>query len=522
MSLYATIEVCALLLIRMFYAINNQIKNSKLVLSFARSSSRDTFIFSDSIFRDVLYVTPISGNNAIHDGDIVSLSARIKGKLLFASIVSENRLLVNREECSVWEQYIVRKTESGDFNIYDRFNCIVNCFPVNFEISESFVREKRISTLNDLFLSELESAGWNSNFCIETQSNENVSFVQNICFSHELSKYSRHRLKVKLRYNNERRKASITLILPSLVLNGDIDRQSPRFRVFLREIIPFLLNYLIPFIVLESNHKKSYDINYSDGYEGEFRMDSFTKDSNSTIPDLYALQGRNRAYANPKGFLEFYREWLTKRNAVFWRGSTTGHHGQTLESCKESVRYKVCKAHRFTPNMDIKFTSLCQFKRSEMLNVENHFNELSILGPRVDESVFSEYRMFPDLPGNARAWGTIFRYLDGCLIFRPVNQSRYLKYDDYIKPWLHFIPVNEDFSDLAQKAEFAIQNTMQSAYIAWNGYLAARRYLINIEAAFPEDSFYNIGLLIPQPFISDESGTEVNWLQDSYKKFVNN
>ena len=109
------------------------------------------------------------------------------------------------------------------------------------------------------------------------------------------------------------------------------------------------------------------------------------------------------------------------------------------------------------------------------------------------DGVFSEYRMFPDLPGNARAWGTIFRYLDGCLIFRPVNQSRYLKYDDYIKPWLHFIPVNEDFSDLAQKAEFAIQNTMQSAYIAWNGYLAARRYLINIEAAFPEDSFYNIG-----------------------------
>ena len=508
----------------MFCAVNSQIKSFGLKLSFRRNNSKDEFVFSDSISKEIfcLFATPLSDHHDIRDGDHISLSTIISGKILYASVVSENRLLVNRSECLAWETFVVKKNNSGAFNIYDRFNCMVNSCPVIFELSEAFVREKRISILRNIFLSELELAGWNSNISATTQLKEKTSFIQNICFSRELSKYSRHRLQAKLRNNSKRCEASFTLILPSLILNGDIDKQAPRLKVFLREIIPFFLNYLAPYVIRRLDLKKTYDVNYSDGHEGEFRMDSLAKDSNSTIPDLYAMRGRNRAYANPIGFFEFHKEWFTRKNAVFWRGSTTGHQGQTLASCQDSVRYKVCKDNRLTSNMDLKFTSLCQFKQSEIKNVENHFNELSILGDRVDESEFSKYRMFPDLPGNARAWGTIFRYLDGCLIFRPTNQLRYLKYDDYMKPWVHFIPVNHDFSDLAQKAEFAIQNTIQSAYIAWNGYLAARRYLINIEAAFPGDSFYNVGLQIPQPFISDDPESEPNLLQDSYKKFANN
>lgn len=477
----------------MFHAINSQIKNIKLLLSFARGKSEDHFIFSDSFSEDILYVIPASGKSTIQDGDVVALGARIEGKIVFASIVSENRLLVNREESLVWEQFTVKKTELGDFNIYDRFNCIVNCFPVNFEISKSFSRDQRTSILNQIFLSELELAGWNPNYSVRAQPGQNMAIAHNICFSDELSQYSRHRLKVDLKYDIDKCKASILLILPTLVLNGEINNQAPRFKVFLREIIPFLLNYLAPFVVRQLSLKKTFDINYSDGCEGEYRMDSLANNLNLTIPDLYSLRGRNRAYANPKGFFEFYKEWITRKNTIFWRGSTTGHQGKTLTTFKDSIRYKVCKNHRLNSNMDLKFTSLCQFNQSEISNVESHLKGLSILSDRVEESVFSKYSMFPDLPGNARAWGSIFRYLDGCLIFRPVNPSRYLKYDDYFEPWVHFIPVAEDFSDLEQKVESAIQNPWQSAYIAWNGYLAARSYLVNIESAFPDDTnFFNL------------------------------
>jgi hypothetical protein len=112
-----------------------------------------------------------------------------------------------------------------------------------------------------------------------------------------------------------------------------------------------------------------------------------------------------------------------------------------------------------------------------------------ILVPPVPESTFGKYRYYPDLPGCALAWGTIFKHLRGCLVFR-APQDRALFYYRLMQPAQHYLEVQPDFSDLDSAVLWAENHTEQAAWIAWCGHRVAHRYLRQIvnhfcDAAMP-------------------------------------
>ena len=101
----------------------------------------------------------------------------------------------------------------------------------------------------------------------------------------------------------------------------------------------------------------------------------------------------------------------------------------------------------------------------------------------ITEEKFGHYRYFPDIPGNSLGWGTIHKYLAGNLIFKP-KHKKMLAYYYLLKPWVHFIPVQSNFSDLEEKFKWSQENIDETIKIAYKGYITIFDYLQNIEEYF--------------------------------------
>ena len=106
-----------------------------------------------------------------------------------------------------------------------------------------------------------------------------------------------------------------------------------------------------------------------------------------------------------------------------------------------------------------------------------------IFASEVSESVFSLYRYYPDIPGNSLGWGTVKKYLSGNLIFK-TNNEKQLYYYQFLHPWIHYIPVKDDFSDLEEKFNWSQKNIDETIKIAYRGYITIFDYLQNIDNYF--------------------------------------
>lgn len=84
--------------------------------------------------------------------------------------------------------------------------------------------------------------------------------------------------------------------------------------------------------------------------------------------------------------------------------------------------------------------------------------------------------MFLDLPGNASAWGSSLRYLQGMLVFRVAHQYELLYYGA-LQPWVHYIPVEADLSDPKAAVEWALLHQQEAAQIAANGQACILEFL---------------------------------------------
>lgn len=215
---------------------------------------------------------------------------------------------------------------------------------------------------------------------------------------------------------------------------------------------------------------------------------TFSMDGTNTrwlIPDLFCMQeAKNHAKPDhPETQESFENAWQKRPLKMFWRGSTTGQGRIINPNQLHSVpRVTICRQFNKTKEFDLKISNINCPPRIRC-DAENLLKTQAVWGDYVEESIFSNVKYYPDIPGNALAWGTIRKYMRGCLIFKP-ESKRELHYYRLIKPWVHFIPVNKNFSDLQEKFTWAEENPCQAMKIAWQGKRFAAQYLHKISNHF--------------------------------------
>ncbi len=262
------------------------------------------------------------------------------------------------------------------------------------------------------------------------------------------------------------------------------------------------LTYWIPYCIEILRRKRnsfSLYLNASDhGDDQHLSMDSHSK--YNLIPDEYSMveSSKRKGNINLVEYNQFLRNWFKRRNVMFWRGSTTGCEKiKSISNLEQLKRVITCLKYRDYKGFDLSISNIVQYDMPKQILLQ-WLKEHRIISKPVRESMFSKYKYFPDIPGNnlfCGSWGIIRKHLSGNLVFKPIHKRKFL-YDNFMSPWDHYIPVNNDFSNLHDQYIWAENHPNESALIAWKGSTISKHYISNIkehfiQAAIPRIEYIN-------------------------------
>jgi len=211
------------------------------------------------------------------------------------------------------------------------------------------------------------------------------------------------------------------------------------------------------------------------------RFDRARDSKEPLIPDLYLL-AEIAKWQKAGRSLDIYQgpPFLDRKQQLFWRGSTTGPFILSLEEFRDNHRVKAClhTLRELPAHADCKIARIVQTPQELRQEAKRFLRKNKILSPLVDSRDFAQYQMFLDLPGNASAWGSCIRYLQSMLVFRVAHEHE-LFYYEALQPWVHYIPVSADLSDLKSGVEWALLHQNEAAQIAAKGQAIMLEFLAN-------------------------------------------
>lgn len=190
-----------------------------------------------------------------------------------------------------------------------------------------------------------------------------------------------------------------------------------------------------------------------------FSMCKRLGDESILIPDFEALNGAYQVLRD-NDVVQWEAPWETKIPKLIWRGSTAQGGLVTPDNCRQLSRVRLCLLSFAKPKLiDAKFTHLAQL--SEPIPYLNQF-----LGDWVSFEEQFQYKYHIIIDGNASAYSSSgWKFFTHSLVFKP--HSTWVQwYFQELKPWLHYIPIEADLSDLVENIHWAMENDSVSQTIA--------------------------------------------------------
>ncbi len=173
------------------------------------------------------------------------------------------------------------------------------------------------------------------------------------------------------------------------------------------------------------------------------------RESSFLIPDPVYLQ--SRAY---EGIRDFFSEnnvpWEQRASVAFWRGGTSGRREERELGWRSLPRIKLCEISAQHPTLiDAAITVVSQMDLASERELRSSGLVRAYVPPT--EIIKSKYQI--DIDGNTNAWAGLFqKLLSGSPVLKVASPNQYRQwYYDRLKPWINYVPVEPDLSDLVEK-----------------------------------------------------------------------
>ena len=174
------------------------------------------------------------------------------------------------------------------------------------------------------------------------------------------------------------------------------------------------------------------------------------------IPDPYFLN--NKGYKTCVDNIK----WENKKNMAFWRGASTGFP-ITEENYMNLPRVKLCKMSNDHLDARIAEWVQCSNELKQKLKKLNIYNK-----GRVPFSEFYKYKIQVNIDGNCCAWNSFYKKLKSKCVVLHVESGQIQWYYHLLVPYVHYIPVKADLSNLHDQISFVLQNDSMCKQIAEN------------------------------------------------------
>lgn len=163
----------------------------------------------------------------------------------------------------------------------------------------------------------------------------------------------------------------------------------------------------------------------------------------------------------------FCTDWSKKINKLIFRGTNTS--GYLKNDSPRKILFET--SHNYPDIIDAKIIN--SFNYPLLLdNIDNlQYSEIIDSEPDSYKSPSDQslYKFQIHIDGFVSAWRLVTLLFMKSLIFR-VSSEWYEYYYKDLKPWVHYIPIKRDLSDLVDKINWCIINDNISKKIAENGY----------------------------------------------------
>jgi hypothetical protein len=213
----------------------------------------------------------------------------------------------------------------------------------------------------------------------------------------------------------------------------------------------------------------------SDGEESGPGLISFcSRDPDAIlIPDHVFI--RTRGYEIERALARAnVMDWDERSDRIVWRGSSTGaglisKPYLSADDPELIMRVRLCLVLNGMPDTDVKLSGIAQ-SANKALDSER-LAGAGILGEFVSPLCWYGSKFAIDIDGNSNAWSNFFtRLLIGCCVLKVVSRDGYRQwYYGDSEPWIHYVPVKADLSDLHERIAWCRANLAECREIAARG-----------------------------------------------------
>jgi Glycosyl transferase family 90 len=203
---------------------------------------------------------------------------------------------------------------------------------------------------------------------------------------------------------------------------------------------------------------------------------------NSTAPEACLIL--DHQFASSDGYADFRSicasalvDWDMRIPKIFWRGSTTGIRVHAPPGPGEPddlswlPRLHLCHSIHslgLFERCDVGVTGIVQIDEQHLID---RITQSGFMKERVPRDHFLQYRGVFDIDGNANAWSGLFCSLIGasCVLKVSSRLGFHQWYYSSLKPWVNFIPIRSDLSDLTEAVQWFAAHNSQAREIAAAG-----------------------------------------------------
>jgi hypothetical protein len=146
--------------------------------------------------------------------------------------------------------------------------------------------------------------------------------------------------------------------------------------------------------------------------------------------------------------------WEQRRPVAMWRGGTSGRPTDLSIGWRSLPRIRLCEIGRQHPDIiDAGIASIAQMPNAQ---AEEEVRNSGLIADFIPVNEFNKFRYHIDIDGNSNSWPGLFqKLLTGSPVLKVASPYGYRQwYYDQLKPWVNFVPVSVDMSDLVEKVEW--------------------------------------------------------------------
>jgi len=199
--------------------------------------------------------------------------------------------------------------------------------------------------------------------------------------------------------------------------------------------------------------------------------------------------------------------WSEKKNAAIWRGALTGMKRAGFrvfqESLKDQSKYSMCQnlqrcrlvynyANSSLVNASI--TGVLMYHPHNMIEgpvIPEVLNGVRLYGSRLSYDVLLQYKALIMLEGNDISSGLKWALYSNSVVLAQVSLYTSWAMEELLEPWVHFVPLADDLSDVHEKMQWVLDHDEEAQKIAHAGTLWISDLIFHPDAASDEEAVFD-------------------------------